>query len=81
MILVAAVIVLAVLIALGGLTLRERARLSEAETRRNAAEAREERLAAIVGTEPLAGFLWRADGSEAALGALPGQTAAATFAD
>ncbi|MGA8400810.1 MAG: ATP-binding protein [Stellaceae bacterium] len=81
MILVAAVIVLAVLIALGGLTLRERARLSEAETRRNAAEAREERLAAIVGTAPLAGFLWRADGSEAALGALPGQTAAATFAD
>ena len=76
----AAVIVLAVVIALGGLTLRERARLSQAEAQRDAAAAREERLAAIVGTAPLAGFLWRADGSESALGALPG-LAAATFAD
>ncbi len=81
MILAAAVIVLAVVVALGGLTLRERARLSEAEARRDDAAAREERLTAIVGTAPLAGFLWHADGGESALGTLPGQPAAGTFAE
>ena len=81
MVVVAAIIVLAVVIALGGLTLRERARLSEAEKRRNAAEANLVGLAAIIGTAPLAGFLWRADGSESALGALPGQASAGTFGD
>ena len=81
MILVAAIIVFTVLIALGGLTLRERARLSEAEARRDAAVANREGLAAIIGTAPLAGFLWHADGSESALGALPGRAAAATFTE
>ena len=81
MIFVAAVIVFTVLIALGGLTLRERARLSEAEARRNAAEASRESLAAIIGTAPLAGFLWRADGSESTLGVLPGSAVATSFAE
>jgi signal transduction histidine kinase/PAS domain-containing protein len=81
LILVAAIIVLAVLIALGGLTLRERARLSGAEKARDAAEASREALAAIVSTAPLAGFLWRADGSESGLGALPGQATAGPFAE
>jgi signal transduction histidine kinase len=81
LILVAAITVFTVLIALGGLTLRERARLSEAEARRDAAEANREGLAAIIGTAPLAGFLWRADGSESALGALPGRAAATTFTE
>jgi signal transduction histidine kinase len=81
LILLAAVIVLAVLIALGGLTLRERARLSEAEARRGAAEANREALAAIIGTAPLAGFLWGADGSESTLGVLPGSAVATNFAE
>jgi len=68
-------------IALGGLTLHARARLSAAEARRDAAERDRAGLVAILGTAPLAGFLWRADGTESALGALPGQVAAATFAD
>ncbi len=81
MILLAAVIVLAVVIALGGLTLHARARLSQAEARRDAVERDRAGLAAILGTAPLAGFLWRADGTESALGALPGHEAAATFTD
>lgn len=81
MVVVAAIIVLAVVVALGGLALRERARLSEAEARRDAAEASREGLAAIIGSAPLAGFVWRADGSEAALGVLPGQAATGSFAE
>jgi signal transduction histidine kinase len=80
-ILLAAVVVLAVLIALGGLTLHARARLSQAEARRDAGERERAGLAAIVATAPLAGFLWQADGTESAIGALPGHAAAATFAD
>jgi signal transduction histidine kinase len=79
LILLAAVIVLAVVIGLGGLTLHARARLSEAEARRDAAEHERENLAAIFGTAPLAGFIWREDGTESALGALPGRAAASTF--
>ena len=78
---VVAVIVLAVVIALGGLTLRARVRLCEAEGRRDAAEARETRLAEIVRAAPLAGFLWGVDGTESALGALPGHAVVGTFAD
>ena len=81
MILLAAVIVLAVVIALGGLTLHARARLSKAEARRDAAERSRAGLAALLGTAPIGGFLWSGDGTESALGALPGQTAAANFAD
>ena len=81
MILIAAVIVLAVLIALGGLTLHARARLSAAEASRDAAEKSRAGLAAVLGTAPLAGFLWRADGLETALGSLPGQATSTTFGD
>ncbi len=81
MILLAAVVVLAVLIALGGLTLHARARLSEAEARRDAIEREREGLVAIVATAPVAGFLWGAAGAESTLGALPGQAASTTFAD
>jgi signal transduction histidine kinase/PAS domain-containing protein len=77
----AAVIVLSVLIALGGLTLHARARLSRAEASRDAAEKSRARLAAMLGTAPVAGFLWRPDGEENALGSLPGQASATTFAD
>jgi signal transduction histidine kinase len=80
-IVLAAVVFLAVLIALGGLTLFARSRLSEAEARRNAAERKRADLSAIVETAPLAGFLWRDDGTESALGALPGRATAATFAE
>jgi signal transduction histidine kinase len=79
--LIAAVIVLAVVIALGGLTLHTRARLSAAEASRDATEKSRAGLTAILGTAPLAGFLWRADGTETALGSLPGQATAATFGD
>jgi signal transduction histidine kinase len=81
LILIAAVIVLAVVIALGGLTLHARARLSAAEATRDAAQKSRAGLEAILGTAPLAGFLWRADGTETALGSLPGQVTAATFGD
>jgi PAS domain-containing protein len=81
LILIAAVIVLAVVIGLGGLTLHSRARLSRAEADRDAAEKARSGLVAILGTAPLAGFLWCADGRESALGALPGHAAGATFAD
>ncbi len=80
MILVAAVIVLAVVIGLGGLALHMRARLSAAEAARDAAEQRRTELAAVLGTAPIAGFIWRADGSEAMLGALPGKAGAIDFA-
>ena len=81
MILIAAVIVLAVVIGLGGLTLLSRARLSKAEADRDAAETNRAGLVAILGTAPLAGFLWRVDGTESALGALPGHDADTDFAD
>jgi signal transduction histidine kinase len=81
LILIAALIVLAVVIALGGLTLHARARLSEAEANRDAAEKSRAGLGAILDTAPFAGFLWRAGGTETALGSLPGQATAATFAD
>ncbi len=80
MTLIAAVIVLAVVIGLGGLALHMRARLSAAEAARDAAEGRCAGLAAVLDTAPLAGFVWRADGSEAALGLLPG-TSTASFAE
>ena len=75
MILFAAVIVLAVVIGLGGLALQMRARLSAAEAMRDAAEKRSARLAAVFDAAPLAGFAWRADGDETALGSLPGASA------
>jgi signal transduction histidine kinase/PAS domain-containing protein len=81
LILLAAVVFLAVLIALGGLTLRARARLSDAEARRDAIEREREGFAAIVATAPVAGFLWGAAGAESTLGALPGQAPGTTFAD
>ena len=65
-------IVLAVVIGLGGLALQMRARLSAAEATRAAAEKRFSRLYAVLDTAPLAGFVWRADDSETALGSLPG---------
>jgi signal transduction histidine kinase len=81
LILLASGIVLAVVVALGGLTLHTRARLSAAEARRDAAERSRASLAALIGTAPVAGFLWAADGTETALGLLPGRTKAASFAD
>ena len=81
MILLAAVIVLAILIVLGGLNLHARARLSAADAQRQAAERNLAGLAAIAETAPLAGFMWRADGTESALGSLPGPTIATNFAD
>ena len=80
MIVLAAVVVFAALIALGGLTLYARARLSEAETRRDAAERNHARLGAILATAPLVGFVWRGDGETSAVGSLLGKTAA-TFTD
>ena len=80
MIVLAAVIVLAVVIGLGGLTLHARARLSEAEARQRDAERERDATAAILSTAPLAGFWWRDNGGESALGSLPGWTAA-TFAE
>jgi signal transduction histidine kinase len=79
-IVLAAVIVLAVVIGLGGLTLHARARLSEAEARQRDAERERDATAAILSTAPLAGFWWRDNGGESALGSLPGWTAA-TFAE
>jgi signal transduction histidine kinase/PAS domain-containing protein len=81
LILIAASIVLAAVIALGGLALHARARLSAAEASRDATEESRAGLAAILDTAPLAGFLWRADGGETALGSLPGQATAETFGD
>jgi signal transduction histidine kinase/PAS domain-containing protein len=81
LILLAAFIILAVVIALGGLTLHARARLADAKTQQDNAERKVAGLAAILETAPIAGFLWRADGTESALGLLPGQTAAASFSD
>ncbi|HEU0218861.1 MAG TPA: ATP-binding protein [Stellaceae bacterium] len=80
MILIAAVIVLAVVIGLGGLALQMRARLSAAEATRDAAEKRSARLAAVLDTAPLAGFVWRADGDETALGSLP-ESSTPSFAE
>ncbi|HML09885.1 MAG TPA: hypothetical protein VK432_03430, partial [Stellaceae bacterium] len=65
MIVVAAIIIFAALIALGGLTLRERARLSEAERARDAAETALAWAAANLVTAPLIGFLWRGRTGEA----------------
>ncbi|HTQ33538.1 MAG TPA: ATP-binding protein [Stellaceae bacterium] len=81
MILIAAVIVLAVVIGLGGLSLHARARVSKAEAGRATAAKDSADLLAIVRTAPLAGFVWRANGEERALGTLPGQTSTATFGD
>ncbi|HYM73870.1 MAG TPA: ATP-binding protein [Stellaceae bacterium] len=70
MIVLAAVICLAAVIAMGGLTLYARSRLSEAEQRRNAAERSRDDLAAILATAPVMGFAWRGDsGDERMLGA------------
>jgi signal transduction histidine kinase len=65
LILLAAVIVLAVMIALGGLTLLSRARLSKAEAQRDAAETALAWAAANLVTAPLAGFLWRGRSGDA----------------
>ena len=81
MILIAAVIVLAVVIGLGGVTLHARARLTEAEASRDAAAKDRADLITLVRTAPLMGFVWRANGEERALGTLPGHTAATTFGD
>ncbi|HWB49169.1 MAG TPA: PAS-domain containing protein [Stellaceae bacterium] len=79
MILIAAVIVLAVVIGLGGLALYARSRLSIAEAARDTAERSRAGLAALLATAPVTGFVWRADGSAAVFGALAA-TADAGFA-
>jgi signal transduction histidine kinase len=79
LIFIAAVIVLAVVIGLGGLALQMRARLSTAEETRDAAEKRSAALSAVLDIAPIAGFVWRTDGSEAVLGSLPGTSP--SFAD
>ena len=81
MVLIATVIVLAVVIGLGGLAFYCRARLSQAEAARDAAERERDGLAVIMRTAPLSGFLWRADGDESLLGAAQGSAAAGSFAD
>ncbi|HVH81922.1 MAG TPA: PAS-domain containing protein, partial [Stellaceae bacterium] len=68
MILLAAVVVLAVVIGLGGLALHARARLSAAEAARDAAEENRAALANIVETGPAVGFIWHGDGTETILG-------------
>jgi len=80
-VLLAAVIVLTIVIALGGLILLARARLSAAEARRDTAERDRIALAEALETAPVAGFLWRADGAESALSALPGEAIATSFTD
>ena len=64
MIVLTAVICLAAVIALGGLALYARGRLSKAEERYNAAERRRADLAAVLDTAPSMGFAWRGDGGE-----------------
>ena len=72
MIVIVALICLAAVAALGGLTLYARARLGKAEARRNAAEAALASSAANFATAPLAGFLWHPGASEpAAIAAAP----------
>src|SRR5215469_12519142 len=56
-----------------------RARLSTAEETRDAAEKRSAALSAVLDIAPIAGFVWRTDGSEAVLGSLPGTSP--SFAD
>jgi len=65
-IVIIALICLAAVAALGGLTLYARARLSAAEARRNAAETALTGAATNLATAPLAGFLWRLGASEPA---------------
>jgi signal transduction histidine kinase len=79
-IVLAAVVFVAALIALGGLALFARARLSEAQAARDAAQRERAALMATVETAPIGGFLWRGD-NERSLGALPGRGAVATFSD
>jgi signal transduction histidine kinase/PAS domain-containing protein len=81
LILLAAVIVLAAIISLGGFALHARARISAAEARREAADRDRAGLVAVLRTAPLSGFLWRADGTESVLSSPPRQTTAGTFAD
>jgi signal transduction histidine kinase len=64
-IVIVALICLAALAALGGLTFYARARLSAAEARRDAAEAALDGAAENLATAPLSGFLWRGGTSEA----------------
>jgi signal transduction histidine kinase len=76
-IVLAAVICVTALVALGGLALFARSRLSEAERARA-------RLASIMDTAPAAAFVWRLEGgAETAFGAVPGMTgtAASPFAE
>jgi signal transduction histidine kinase len=70
-----AVVILAAVIALGGLAFYARARLSQAEAREFAAERARAGLAAIIDTAPLSGFMWSANGAEIALGSLAGRAA------
>jgi signal transduction histidine kinase len=70
LIVLAAVIFLAAVIALGGLALFARARLSKAEALQLAAMRERAGLAAVIDTAPLGGFVWRSDGTESALGSL-----------
>ncbi|HXP03686.1 MAG TPA: ATP-binding protein [Stellaceae bacterium] len=64
MIVIVALICLAAVAALGGLTLYARARLGRAEARRNAAERALAGAVANLATAPLAGFVWRPGVSE-----------------
>ncbi|MBV8776998.1 MAG: PAS-domain containing protein [Alphaproteobacteria bacterium] len=65
MIVLAAVVFLAVVIALGGLTLYARARLTQAEAERDAAQTALAWDAANLDTAPLSGFLWRGRSGDA----------------
>src|SRR5580704_6424699 len=75
-IVLAAVICVTALVALGGLALYARSRLSEAERARA-------RLASIIDTAPAAAFVWQGEDTEIAFGAIPGMTgtAASPFAE
>ena len=71
-ILLAAVIGVAAIVALGGLALYARARLSEAERRRDAARRDRAGLSAILDTAPGGGYFWSGDAiAPNAIGAVP----------
>ena len=71
-IVLAAVIGIAAIVALGGLALYARARLSEAERRRDAARRDRAGLSAILDTAPGGGYFWFGDAAEPnAIGAVP----------
>ena len=76
MIVIIALICLAAIAALGGLTLYARARLGKADARRYAAEQALARSQSNLATAPLAGFVWRPGVSEPA--AIAGATGSFT---